>query len=160
MNAMHFFVHLFHLLAAIIWLGGIFYVIVVLMKSMNVIEPPERGKLFGAVGKRFMIISWICVIFILISGFKMTSGEVIFDFSTSKTIVLNIKILLFFVMLIIGLVMTFVIMPKMMKAAPKPGEPPSPEFIKMQSLGPKLATVNLVLGILVIICVAALHGLH
>lgn len=156
MDLKHIIVHFIHLLSSIIWIGGVFYTIVVLMKSIKIIEPSERGKLLGAVGKRFLIISWTCVILILVSGFIMTSGAVIFDFQTDETSVLNVKILIFFVMVIIGLIMTFVIMPKMIKLKPKPGEQPSPEFIKIQGLLPKLATINLVLGILVIICVAML----
>jgi hypothetical protein len=77
-----------HLLATAAWIGGMIYIILVLMPSLTAIDPPQRGKLMGA--------------------------------------------------------------------AAKPGEPPSPEFLKTQKQLPVFAITNTILGIAVLLFVALL----
>ena len=47
-----------HLIGVTFWAGGMFINILVLMPSMEVLSPPERGKMMGAFLKRFAPLAW------------------------------------------------------------------------------------------------------
>jgi copper resistance protein D len=49
----------FHLLAAIVWLGGMFFFALVGAPVIrSVVEPAARATLFGALGRRFRTVGW------------------------------------------------------------------------------------------------------
>jgi len=137
-----------------VWVGGLIYTNFILMPSMQAVEPPQRNKLMGAIAKRFTVLSWSCVIILLVTGYIMLPEGMLFNFSISYGVWLNIKILLVLLMIIIGLYITLGVAPKIETLAPKPDEQPSPDFLKVQKKLPVLAIVNMILGILVVLCTA------
>jgi len=61
-----------HLLAALIWVGGMFFAYVVLRPvAVEVLEPPLRLRLWDNVFRRFFVWVWGSVAVILVSGFYM-----------------------------------------------------------------------------------------
>jgi len=63
---------LIHLLAALIWVGGMFFAYVVLRPAaVEVLEPPQRLRLWDTVFRRFFIWVWVAVAVLLVSGFYM-----------------------------------------------------------------------------------------
>jgi uncharacterized membrane protein len=63
---------LLHLLAAMIWVGGMFFAHVILRPSaVEVLEPPQRLPLWNRVFHRFFIWVWVAIAIILVSGFYM-----------------------------------------------------------------------------------------
>jgi uncharacterized membrane protein len=63
---------LIHLLAALIWVGGMFFAYVVLRPSAGeVLEPPQRLRLWDAVFRRFFNWVWGAVATLLVSGLYM-----------------------------------------------------------------------------------------
>ncbi len=151
MNTLLYF---FHVLAMMTWVGGIIYANLILMPSMTVIDPPQRGRLMGAIVKRFTVLSWSSIIILLITGYIMIPKGVLFNFSISYGVWLNIKILLVLLMIIIGLYITLVLSPKIKASAPKSDEKPSPDFLKAQKRIQILAITNMILGILAVLCIA------
>lgn len=60
---------LIHLLAALIWVGGMFFAYVVLrLAALEVLEPPQRLRLWDAVFRRFFNWVWGAVATLLVSG--------------------------------------------------------------------------------------------
>jgi len=60
---------LIHLLAALIWVGGMFFAYVVLRPAaVEVLEPPQRLRLWDAVFRRFFIWVWGAVATLMVSG--------------------------------------------------------------------------------------------
>lgn len=59
----------FHILSAIIWVGGMFFAYVVLRPSLGFLEPPERLILWNKVFPRFFFWVWIAVIALPVSGY-------------------------------------------------------------------------------------------
>jgi uncharacterized membrane protein len=60
---------LIHLLAALIWVGGMFFAYLVLRQAaVEVLEPPQRLRLWDAVFRRFFVWVWGAVATILVSG--------------------------------------------------------------------------------------------
>jgi len=63
---------LIHLLAALIWVGGMFFAYAVLRPAaVEVLEPPQRLRLWDAVFRRFFVWVWGAVAILLVSGLYM-----------------------------------------------------------------------------------------
>ena len=60
-----------HLLGAVIWVGGMFFALLVLRPSLAVLEPPQRLALHGQVFRRFFLIVWHAMPLVLLSGYFM-----------------------------------------------------------------------------------------
>lgn len=61
-----------HVLAAVIWVGGMFFAYVALRPAaVEVLEPPARLRLWAATFRRFFPWVWAAVIAIVGSGFHM-----------------------------------------------------------------------------------------
>jgi len=80
----------------------------------------------------------------------------LFDTSSDLGAILTVKHVLVLAMIIIGLNIALGVVPKLRAAAPKPGEAPSTDFFKNQRRLRTLATVNMVLGVLVVACASML----
>ncbi len=66
------YIKLLHLLAIVIWVGGMFFAYVVLRPSAaDILPPPERLRLWDSVFSRFFNWVWIAIFFVLVSGFYM-----------------------------------------------------------------------------------------
>jgi uncharacterized membrane protein len=60
-----------HTLAAILWVGGMFFAYVCLRPSMGALDGPVRCRLWRESLGRFFTVVWGCVAILLISGFAM-----------------------------------------------------------------------------------------
>ncbi|MFK5984530.1 MAG: CopD family protein [Pseudomonadota bacterium] len=64
-----------HILASIIWIGGMFFAHFILRPSaMEILEPPLRLPLWVAVFKRFFFWVWIAALMLPITGYWMIFG--------------------------------------------------------------------------------------
>ena len=58
-----------HLLAALLWLGGMFFLAVVGAPVLRRVEPPElRATLFQRLGERFRLVGWGAIGVLLVTG--------------------------------------------------------------------------------------------
>jgi uncharacterized membrane protein len=60
---------LFHILAAVIWVGGMFFAHVILRPSVGPLDPPLRLPLFRRVLGRFFPWVWVCGAALLASAY-------------------------------------------------------------------------------------------
>ncbi|MCH8214412.1 MAG: hypothetical protein IIC54_10140, partial [Proteobacteria bacterium] len=65
------FASVLHVLAAIVWVGGMFFAYMVLRPSLGVLEPPQRPALWNAVFPRFFAWVWVAVIALPVTGYAM-----------------------------------------------------------------------------------------
>lgn len=149
-------INFFHLLATTIWIGGMFYMDLILMPSLAKIDPSEGGKLMGIIAKKFTITAWGAIIILAITGVLKTPSDMYFDTSDEYGIYLFIKHVLFIGVIIVGLIITLVFVPKLKANTPNPGEKPSEEFISYSRKIESLSKTNLILGILILVCAALL----
>lgn len=62
----------FHLLSAVIWVGGMFFAYYALRPAAaQVLEPPLRLELWVQVFRRFFVWVWLSIILLLASGYWM-----------------------------------------------------------------------------------------
>jgi len=65
-----------HLLATVIWVGGMFFAYMALRPAAgSLLEPPARQTLWVAVFKRFFVWVWISIFTLLVSGLWMIFVE-------------------------------------------------------------------------------------
>jgi copper resistance protein D len=58
-----------HLLAALLWLGGMFFLAAVGAPVLRRVEPPAlRAQLFTALGNQFRLVGWITIGVLLVTG--------------------------------------------------------------------------------------------
>ena len=58
-----------HVFAALLWLGGMFFLALVGAPVLRAVEPPElRALLFRRLGERFRSAGWIAIVVLLITG--------------------------------------------------------------------------------------------
>ncbi len=60
-----------HFLAATVWVGGMFYAVVVLRPALNVLEAPQRLQLHMLTLKRFFLVVWHAMPLMLLTGWAM-----------------------------------------------------------------------------------------
>lgn len=66
------FMIMLHLLAIVIWVGGMFFAHQILRPvAADLLEPPQRLRLWVGVFKRFFPWVWVCLVVILASGLFM-----------------------------------------------------------------------------------------
>lgn len=152
----HGVINFFHLFATSIWIGGMVYIHFVLLPAVSKIDQGEGGKLQGLLAKRFSIIAWSALLILLITGYLKTPSEMLFNTSTQFGIILTVKHILIIVVLIVGITIGAVVVPGLRKYMPKSGEKPTPEFFSFKRKLELLATTNLTLGILILICASML----
>ena len=93
------FMKLIHLLAIVVWVGGMFFAYVVLRPSAaEILQPPERLRLWDKVFSRFFNWVWFAVFLVLVSGLYMVY---LFGGFAGLPVYINL-------MLIMGLAMTLV----------------------------------------------------
>lgn len=58
-----------HVLAALLWLGGMFFLAAVGAPVLRRVEPPSlRAELFRRLGEQFRLVGWIAILVLLVTG--------------------------------------------------------------------------------------------
>ena len=60
-----------HVLAAVVWVGGMFFAYMVLRQSVGPLEPAVRFALWHRIFHRFFPWVWVSIILLLLSGYGM-----------------------------------------------------------------------------------------
>lgn len=144
------FLQFAHLLATSAWIGGMLFMKAVLVPSLAVLEPPQRGRLMTSVARRFTALAWTSVVLLALTGFLKTPDGLLGDTTTDVGLLLTVKLALFGGMVAVGLVITFGVAPRLAALAPAPGAAPGPGFLKAQKALDALSAFNALLGLVVL----------
>jgi uncharacterized membrane protein len=60
-----------HSMAAVVWVGGMFFAVLVLRPSAGALEPSDRLPLWGRVFEKFFPWVWASIVLLLASGYWM-----------------------------------------------------------------------------------------
>ena len=60
-----------HVLGAAVWVGGMFFALLVLRPSLAALEPPQRMALHLQVFRRFFLVVWHAMPLVLLSGYAI-----------------------------------------------------------------------------------------
>ena len=134
-----------HALAAVVWVGGMFFAYVVLRPSAGPLQPPERLALWRRVFGKFFPWVWASVIVLFVTGFAALFGY--FGGFAGAGIYIHL-------MLTVGLVMTalfvylYYLPWRLFRQAVDGGAPAeaAPQLDKIRHI----VAVNLVLGLITV----------
>ena len=154
-----------HLMAMTVWIGGIVFYVLVLMPSLQTLEPSQAGKMIGAIAKRYAPITYVAIVVLIVTGILIARARGVLGIKLGSTygVVLFVKHLLTVLMIVNGFVVSAVVGPKLKPPAPKPGEQPtgapptpSPQVVKLRKIAGLLGYLQLVLGVLVLFSTGSL----
>jgi copper resistance protein D len=150
-----------HLLAALLWLGGMFFLAAVGAPVLRAVEPPElRAALFRKLGEQFRLIGWICIGVLLVTGvlnlhFRgLLSGRVLgsSEFWASRYgVALAWKLGAVAAMLVVQAIHDFATGPAASRL-----QPGSPEALRARRHAALLARLSALFGIVVVIAAVRL----
>ena len=149
-----------HLLAAMLWLGGMLFLAVVGAPVLRALEPAIRQEIFRRLGERFRAVGWIALGVLVATGVGMLQlrgwlrPEVMgssgfWTEGPGRTLALKLA----FVGLMLGLSAwhDFVLGPRAGRA-----EPGSPRALRLRKRAAGMARVNALVGLLVLFLAARL----
>ncbi len=143
-----------HVLAAIFWLGGMFFLAVVGAPTLRRAEPALRATLFEELGRRFRTAGWIAVGVLIVTGFLNLHYRGLLAWAalrqpifwrTSYGTALAVKLLSVAAMLVIQAVHDFVLGPRASRATPG-----SSEAAALRRRAALLARVNAVIALVLV----------
>lgn len=150
-----------HILAAMIWIGGMLFLTLIALPVVRALESPgSAGRLIRLMGQRFRDIGWVCIALLLLSGFtnlwyrgirweSLLSAQF---WGTPWGRLLAVKLTVVLAMLINSAWHDFVLGPRvtaLMESRPNLGVR-SAEVQRLRRQTAWLARINLLLGLVVI----------
>ena len=143
-----------HLVATVLWIGGIIFIIFIAIPSSRQVLGAESGKLMGEISKRFTPLANYSIILLFVSGIVLAglnnqfSGVRILE--SNWTMALILKLVLFFSMTAIHFYRGLVLAPRIMRTATQT------EKTALQKLSINLVKVNFTLGLSVLLLSGAI----
>ena len=154
-----------HVLAAIIWLGGMFFIAIVMVPVLRRLEPPQmRIEVLSATAIRFRAISWIAILVLLITGVlnAINHGVTMQTISTGEFFssyfgkILTLKLILVFAMLVLSAIHDFILGPRLIELLSSSSPDSFQKLQKNRGYVSWLARINALFGILVVACAVML----
>ena len=159
---------LVHLVSAVVWVGGMLFLALVVVPATRSLPALERGRLIGAIGRRFRTVGWICIGLLAVTGtinagYRGVTWEQV---ATGNLLaspfgqLLGVKLLLVALMVGISAVHDFVLGPAATRIVER-GHPKAMERAETLRRGASwLGRINTFLGLLVLaLAVALVRGL-
>ena len=138
-----------HLVATVLWIGGILFIIFIAIPSSKQVLGAESGKLMGEISKRFTPLANYSIVLLFVSGIVLAGlnkqFSVVRTLESNWTMALTLKLVLFFSMTAIHFYRGLVLAPKIMRTVTKT------EKAALQNLSINLVKVNLTLGLSVLL---------
>lgn len=132
-----------HLIATVIWIGGITFILFVAIPSAKQVLGAEAGRLMGEISKRFTPLVNYSIILLIVTGVAL-AALINRDFWNSWTLVLTVKHLLVLGMVAVHFYRGLVLSPRIARTEP------ASEKTSLQKLSLNLVKVNFCLGLLVL----------
>lgn len=150
-----------HVLAALLWLGGMFFLAVVGAPVLRTVEPPAlRAQLFRRLGEQFRKVGWVAITVLVITGtlnlyfHGVLSLTVLSDgafWTTPYGRALGWKLGAVAAMLIVQAIHDFIVGPAASRLPTG-----SPELLRVRRRAAMLARASAVLGVIVVIAAVRL----
>jgi len=145
-----------HVLAALVWLGGMFFLAIVGAPVLRAVEPPElRQRLFDALGYRFRSVGWTALGVLIVTGvlnlyFRGTLNPAVWGdprfWRTPWGVALTFKLAALVVMLVVEGYHDFVLGPRAGRAVPG-----SAAALAMRRRASLYARVSAICGLVIVL---------
>ena len=95
MNTMNTLMNFLHVSAAIVWLGGVSFMLFAFRPAAMALPPPQRLPLMAQVLRRFFMLVWPCIGLLLVTGLVMLLGVGMRQAPVGWHLMLGIGLLMF-----------------------------------------------------------------
>ena len=151
-----------HVLAALLWLGGMLFLGVVGAPVLRAIEPPAlRQRLFHELGRRFRTVGWIAIATLAVTGVLLLRARGLLHWSgvfgspafwrTTLGMALAAKLATVVTMIVVSAAHDFLLGPAAGRATPG-----SPGAVRLRRHAALLARANALVGVLLVIAAVRL----
>lgn len=160
MTALYYLNVSLHVLAAIFWVGGMFFIAVIGAPMLRTLDAPTRGRLFRDLGRRFRSVSWVLIAVLILTGVLNLEfrGLLSLELLTSAAFwrsglggALAWKLAGVTTMLLFSVAHDFIVGPASSRHAPR-----SAEGLRSRSRAAWLARLNAVAAIVVVVAAVRL----
>jgi len=150
-----------HILAAVIWIGGMLFLSLVAVPILRQVDSPLlRADLFRKMAWRFRRLVWICLAVLILTGIVNVAYYGDTTSGSPYLKVLGIKLGLVAVLVTMGVAHDFIIGPRAARAQSRDGLLPTGADLLMVQLAPWVGRLNLLLGVIILVLAAALTRSH
>ena len=143
-----------HVVAAVVWIGGMFFAYVVLRPSSTILEPSQRLVLWAGVFKRFFPWVWMSVVILILTGYWLIASW--YKGLGNSPGFVHIMHLLGWIMTALFVYLYYGVYPGFKKAVSAENWHDAGETLARLR---QIILINLVLGLVLLILVAALQKL-
>ena len=150
-----------HVLAALVWLGGLFFLALVGAPVLRRVEPPAlRARLFGDLGLAFRRVGWVTLGVLVVTGTLLLHyrgwlrRDTLFEagfWGTTAGTALAWKLAAVTTMLLLQAAHDFALGPVASRAAPG-----SPESLRLRRRATLLARASAVVGLVIVVAAVRL----
>ena len=162
MSWSYYLVVTLHVLAALLWLGGMFFLGVVGAPVLRAVEPPAlRQQLFHLLGVRFRTAGWIAIGVLVVTGTIMLRARGLLAWSgvlgaaafwrTPLGVALAFKLAAVATMITVSAVHDFIVGPAASRSAAG-----SPEAVALRRRAALLARLNALVGLILVVAAVRL----
>lgn len=136
-----------HLLSAVIWVGGIIFILFIAIPSTKQILGAEAAKLMGEVSRRFTPYANYSILFLIVTGVLLgfLKGHFSIFNSSRDSLAVYLKSLVAFGMISIHFYRGLILSPKIVKTVTLE------EKAALQKLSLNMVKLNLILGVMVLL---------
>ncbi len=137
-----------HVLAAIVWVGGMVFLVMVVAPYARKLPAEQRREIFEQLGRRFSTLSWGCIAVLLVTGI----GNLIergLEWSPAFARALGVKLLLIGVMVLLAAFHDFVLGPRSAALAADPARANEAQAARVRASW--IARINLALALVVLL---------
>jgi uncharacterized membrane protein len=143
-NMFYFILLTLHLLAVVVWIGGMLFLGLVLTPALRSRPPDERASLLRAVGRRFLKVAWSAL------GAMLVTGPLLWvERGLEVTPVLGVKLILVGVILLLSVLHDFVLGPRLMERLREGGQDEA--AVRLRRRVVLLARLNVLCAVAVLI---------
>jgi uncharacterized membrane protein len=152
-------VNWFHLVATVVWIGGIFLTVTAISTAAKQsLEPPAMGRFMNSFLKRFRVLAFVSIGVLVVTGVFMMLWNKLYaggmDFGNPWVLFVVLKHVFVLILIILCVYSLQGISPKIERLGAKG---PSPKLAKLQKLQMRIGVTNMVLG-LIILAFTAITG--
>lgn len=141
-----------HLFATVVWFGAMTTMFFILLPAAKVaLEPPVMGKFMGVLAKKMKTVVYVSIIVLIVTGaviMALNPSDAGYGFGSRLGMVLIVKHFLVALMIFVGVYISEGILPKIAKAVAKG---PSPEVGALQKKQMKMAMINFILSLIILL---------
>jgi len=143
-----------HVVAAMVWIGGLFFAYIILRPSANALEAPQRLQLWAGVFKRFFPWVWMAIVVLMITGYLLIFNW--FNGFGSSPAYVHLMHLLGWVMALLFVYLYYKLYPSFVAAVKVENWPEA--GVAMNRIR-QIVLINLILGIMLLLAVSSMQRL-